>query len=399
MSDYYDTSSQISYLHAEEDLHDWWKAMRQAIYKRKSIAYLDVDDPNYIGWSTERARNVFCGEKPPAQFSEPLPAGVYMRQAPSANPTRASFGNLETAAAQEVDTKRRFEGWLNRLAYWDDSRLRYEMRRDRFSLEIMEIDKLIECSVADVYKRSFAENDGPKEKIMTILKRARPSVARLALYLENQYTTVMDAAPMTIEPFHDPTFDVWLSKWKSMIRNQIDQDGIKVRQTRWLYDFNAKFQHSLPTLAVRMHDLYKECLTSKSELTKYNMVMEVARLVDDSRRFEDMRHEHNQRKDAEAKQPTQIAPPLAPRGPKRTRHGEQKSGQAQSSQSICCEGCDMSGHKLEHCWYLLPHKRPSRLQGTERMREIEARATRRVAENPALAQRLAKVTGQSARGR
>ncbi|CAK7274902.1 hypothetical protein SEPCBS57363_006402 [Sporothrix epigloea] len=398
MSDYYDTFSQIPHLDVEEELYEWWKAMRLAIYKRKSVAYLDVDDPTYIGWTTERARNVYCGEKPSARFSEPLPAGVYGRQAPSANLTRASSGNLKAVAVQEAEAKRRFESWLDRLAYWEDSILRYETRRERFASELMEVDKLIESSVADVYKHFFAENDGPKEKIMTILERVRPSVARLALYLDNKYETVMDAAPMTIEPFHDPTFDAWLSKWRSMIRDQIDQDGIKVRQTRWLYDFGA-IQHCLPTLAVRMHDLYKECLMINCELTKYNLVMGVVRLVDDSRRFEDMRHEHNQRKDAEAKQPTPNAPPLAPRGPKRTRHGNHKSGQAQNPQSSCCEGCDMPGHKLEHCWHLLPQKRPSRFQNNEKSREIQARATQRLAENPALAERLAKVTGPPAGGR
>ena len=45
-----------------------WEAVKEVIGHHTSVGFLNPDDPEYKGWSTEDAKLVCCGEKPKALF-------------------------------------------------------------------------------------------------------------------------------------------------------------------------------------------------------------------------------------------------------------------------------------------------------------------------------------------
>ena len=64
----------------DESYHGWWGVVKEVIGHHTSVGFLNPNDPEYKGWSTEDARLAYCGEKPEALFPDPMPEDAAPRR-------------------------------------------------------------------------------------------------------------------------------------------------------------------------------------------------------------------------------------------------------------------------------------------------------------------------------
>ena len=272
-------------LAGEDDFFGWWKWMKNLIKRHPKVAYLDPENGDFSGWTTEYAKKRFCGEKPPDEFLEEEP--VHPTQLPTSYNTRASSTSSATQedrdefVRQQTIATLRLRDWQDKKEAWTKSIDWYMKDKDVFLAELNIIDNAINRSVTTKYSRHFTNDDGPQEKIIKVLEKARPTAARLRHRLYSQYQVVMNATPENFNLLKDPAFDAWLVKWQVMVGDHFEQGGFHILSGQWLFDFARIFEQRLPRITTEVIELAEDA--ADEQLTNADLVERVLTIVQNAR--------------------------------------------------------------------------------------------------------------------
>ena len=284
----HEKDSTMPMLAGEVDFFGWWKWMIYLIKEHPEVAYLDPENDKFSGWTTEYAKKRFCGEKPPDEFREKEP--VNTKQLPTFYNTRASSTSSATQedrdefVRQQIIAAAMLRAWRDKKEVWIKSKNLYMEKEDVFLAELNIIDDAIDRSVTTRYSRYFVYDDGPQEKIIKVLKKARPTTARLRQRLYSQYQVVINIAPKNLKLLEDPTFDAWLARWQVMVKNQCEQGGTHILSGQWLFDFARIFEQRLPRITTKVIELAEDA--TDDQLTNVDLVERVLAMVQNARTSE-----------------------------------------------------------------------------------------------------------------
>ena len=368
----------------DESYHGWWEAVKEVIGHHTSVGFLNPDDPEYEGWSTEDARLAYCGEKPEASFPDPMPEDSVPRR----------YNTRHEETDQETQERERFE-WSMKL--WKENKLAWEKARDRYLVkerffkgELVAVEAIVVKSVSTMYKRYLKGQVGAQQKINALLKHARPDEVQLMHTLNKKYRDVLFAYPQSARPGHDSALDAWLSQWEEALGNLFDQGDAELDERKWLSEFALNFNSWWPRIASRVMDLHDKANIRRPQHVQ--SMISVLKIVKEVREFEAKSSEVKRKRirgqtfatfeaagsdtEEETEESSQPQNTQNAKNFKRVR----QSGRAMKQDAppvgiptANCEACGNPSHKLEQCWNLFPRKSTGSvlITDTARMRAID----------------------------